>query len=125
MNPVSGKVLATVFILMLTGALFLPVAVASDNETAEYQIVIGKLVCDANPCTTDPCVPGMIMFVERLDGTLQIITIDGVWIWDCVFEWGRFECEEGDYVIIIGESVDTELEIKYIFNVRFLRAILN
>ncbi len=105
--------------------MFLPVAGVADNETAGYQLAVGKLVCDANPCTSEPCLPGMIMYIERLNGSLQALTIDGSWVTDCFFDWNGFEFEDGDSVILIGQASDIELEIKFIFHLRFLQAVLN
>ncbi len=115
MKGISEKTVVTYFIMLFICLLFLPTAGAVDNETARYQFAAGKLVCDANPCITDPCLPGMIMFIKRLNGNLQPLTIDGSLLWDCVFEWKRSTFEDGDDVLLIGQEFGAELEIICIY----------
>ncbi len=125
MKNIAGSTVVIFFILVLIISIFSTKAFASDNATSKNQIVIGKLVCDANPCTTDPCLPGVIMLIETLNGNLHELTMQGSWIWDCFFEWKGFSFEDGDYVILVGQEFDSELEIKFIYKFSFMKLILN
>jgi len=91
-------------------------AFATDNATApRITIMLGTLTSDANPCTTDPCLPGIIMEITRLRGPTYILTINGNWIWESFFEWNGIRFDEKDVVLLIGEKNYNEVEIKYIF----------
>ena len=115
------KALFGFVIVILMSLMFMPAAVASDNGAARYELALGRLVCDANPCTTDPCLPGVIMYIERLNGTQQELTMGGSWITECFFDWNGDKFEDGDCVLLIGQASDTELEIIFILNLFFLQ----
>ena len=88
---------------------------ASDNATEPHKtIMLGTLMNLPNPCTTDPCLPGIIMAITNRRSPIYLLTIDGGWIWSGSFEWKGIHFDEQDFVLLIGEKNYDEIEIKHI-----------
>jgi hypothetical protein len=83
--------------------IFLPLV----TRTYPATTITGRYVMVGNPCTTDPCLPGVIYAVGS-DGTLYHLTVDGAWLWQPHI-WDGYTPETGDLVTVTGyvtEAVD-------------------
>lgn len=65
--------------------------------------IAGRLVHVGNPCTTSPCLPGIVLAVSAETG-LYYLTVGGTWLWDGNedFSWNGYAPRDGDHVIVIG-----------------------
>jgi hypothetical protein len=81
------------------------------NESADYHGIQNELVADtlnlvgiytpvANPCLTDPCIPGVVCAIT-CDDTVYIFTSGDSWFWD-EFNWGNYTPFPGDSIRVIG-----------------------
>jgi len=76
-------------------------ALSFDNSSTE---IPGIYTCTGNPCTTDPCLPGVVWAVIDDNETYYHLTINGEWLWGCEeTSWNGYTPEWGDFVIVVGE----------------------
>ena len=73
------------------------------NSLYYYTTIAGKLVYVGNPCTTSPCLPGIVLAVST-ETALYYLTVGGTWLWDGNedFSWNGYAPRDGDHVIAIG-----------------------
>jgi hypothetical protein len=62
--------------------------------------ITGEYLFVGNPCTTDPCLPGMIYAVLAKDATYYP-TVEGSWLWQNR-TWDKYTPEIGDVVRVTG-----------------------
>lgn len=62
--------------------------------------ITGKYVIQPNPCTTEPCLPGMVYAVER-SGQITFLTNAGRWIDRPADNWS-WKPQLGDSVTVVG-----------------------
>jgi len=110
--------------LVITATSGLSAAVHSsvvDTTTVAYPVYLPLLTRDAsattitgeyllvgNPCTTDPCLPGLV-YAVLVDDTYYYPTVDGSWLW-WNRSWDGFTPEAGDFVTVTGH-VDEMVDI--------------
>ena len=115
MSKFSKHLLITLFITAICTFSVPTLTIASNNATAPRRtIMLGTLMSISNPCTTDPCLPGIIMAITNRRSPIYLLTIDGGWIWNGSFEWKGIHFDEHDFVLLIGEENYDEIEIKHI-----------
>ena len=100
---------------------------ATCSENLSTTKIRGKYSCVANPCDTDPCLPGMVWAVIDEDETYYHLTLNGGWLWGCEeTSWNGCMPKNGDTVIIVGE-VSEHMDIRgrsyYNIEVESLRCI--
>jgi len=69
--------------------------------------ITGEYLLVGNPCTTDPCLPGLV-YAVLADDTYYYPTVEGSWLW-WNRSWDGYTPEVGDFVTVIGyvdEMVD-------------------
>lgn len=94
---ITAKAEACIAFLSVLGfAGFLPIAI--DNANAST--VTGRYSYIGNPCTTEPCLPGMAYAVLAND-KYYYITVDDRWFSDNR-SWDGYTPEPGDLVTITG-----------------------
>ena len=98
-------ILAVVGIIFISGCITEPKK-DSDRETIT---IVGKYSLVGNPCTTDPCLPGIVSAVIAND-KCYYLTVNGRWFWSGdTLSWEGYTPSEGDYVIVEGylsEKID-------------------
>ena len=62
-----------------------------------------------NPCTTSPCLPGMVYVVCK-DHQFYYLTVNRIWLWENQ-SWEGYLPKEGDLVTVIG-YLSTKQDIK-------------
>lgn len=88
-------------------------------------IITGKYVLAPNPCTTLPCLPGMV-YAVLVDDKYYYLTVNQSLLW---VEWEQKSWEgytpkAGDHVTVVGkidEKRDIKGEIFYQLEVEILR----
>jgi len=87
--------------------------------------ITGIYSCVANPCDTDPCLPGVVWTVVDESENNYHLTVDNEWLWGCEeTSWNGYVPEEGDLVIVVGEvseHIDTLGHTYYNIEVEALR----
>lgn len=65
--------------------------------------ITGKYLAVGNPCTTRPCLPG-IVYAVSVDHTYYYLTVEGTWLWvpEGNRSWDGYTPEEGDFVTVTG-----------------------
>lgn len=64
------------------------------------RLVVGEYLTLGNPCTTDPCLPCLVMAVRAYD-TYYYLTMNGNWFWG-EDPWDGYAPTEGDRVVVFG-----------------------
>jgi len=65
--------------------------------------IIGEYICAGNPCTTDPCLPGVVWAVAT-DDEIYYLKENGSWISGCAkHSWNGYTPKEGKTVVVRGE----------------------
>ena len=64
-------------------------------------MVTGEYTFVPNPCTTEPCLPGLI-FALKVNQTYYYLTVAGHWLWDAQ-SWDGFTPQVGQIVEVSGE----------------------
>jgi len=77
-----------------------------DNTSNDLNTITGRYSCVPNPCTTDPCLPGMA-YAVLADDTCYYITIGGYWFSENR-SWGAYTPEPGDPVTVTGRLQEQE-----------------
>ena len=73
-----------------------------------FVTVVGTYRCVPNPCTVQPCQPGMVWAVI-VEDTTYYLTVDGNWIWGCLGKsWDGYKPVEGDTVQVTGKVTERE-----------------
>ncbi|MCP4537482.1 MAG: DUF11 domain-containing protein [Chloroflexi bacterium] len=93
---------STVFILH---PVYLPFVLR--NESGPNTIV-GEYLFVGNPCTTTPCLPGMV-YAVLVNDTTYYPTIEGAWLWDN-HSWNGYTPKIGDFVTVTGH-VDEMMDV--------------
>jgi hypothetical protein len=62
--------------------------------------ITGEYLPVGNPCTTTPCLPG-IVYAVFADGKYYYLTVEGYWIWENR-PWDGYMPTEGDHVKVTG-----------------------
>jgi len=91
----TAIVLHPVYLPLVTGD------VPTTTTVAGYYVLVG------NPCTTDPCLPGVV-YAVLVDDTYYHLTVKGSWLW-VNRSWDGYTPEVGDFVTVTGyveEMVD-------------------
>ena len=119
---ISKKYLCLCGILMFLCLVFAKSTVSFADSSTE---ITGIYSCIANPCDTDPCLPGVVWAVVDESETNYHLTVDSEWLWDCEeTSWNGYVPEEGDLVIVVGEvseNIDTQGHTYYNIEVEALR----
>jgi uncharacterized repeat protein (TIGR01451 family) len=76
--------------------VYLPLVLKNAGTTT----VEGEYLLVGNPCTTAPCLPGMV-YAVLVDHTYYYPTLAGAWLWRNR-AWDGYEPEIGDFVIVTG-----------------------
>jgi hypothetical protein len=94
-----------------------------DEPTSPTITIIGEYSCVPNPCTSDPCLPGMVWSVVNNDTTYHL-TKKGEWKWGCEpTSWNGIIPKEGDIITVVGQVVEetdlrgypySNLEVEYL-----------
>lgn len=73
------------------------------GQTGPLSTITGGYLPVPNPCTTSPCLPG-IVYAVLADGTCYHLTVDGAWLWSSGESpsWDGYTPEEGDRVTVSG-----------------------
>ncbi len=71
-----------------------------DNAGSNLQTVTGQYVYVPNPCTTDPCLPGMA-YAVLVNGKYCYIMVKGRWFSENR-SWGEYTPQPNDMVTITG-----------------------
>ena len=79
--------------------------------------VIGKYVITGNPCTTIPCLPGMV-YAVLTDDEYYYLTVGGSWLWALgnLHSWDGYTPKTGEDVTVTGhinEKRDVKGNIYY------------
>ena len=77
-------------------AMYSPLRRINDSMTT----ITGQYSYVGNPCTTEPCLPGMIYAVS-VNETVYYLTIDGCWLWENR-SWNGYTPEIDDAVRVTG-----------------------
>lgn len=72
----------------------------SQNE--EYATISGRYVFVPNPCTTEPCLPGMAYAIESDEGECFFLTLGGSWS-DRPFDWNGWKPSLGEVICAKGK----------------------
>jgi len=83
--------------------------------TGEYAFV-------PNPCTSEPCLPGMI-FALKVGKIYYYLTLDKQWIWEAR-SWNGFTPQVGQMVKATGEineAINTAGRVYYNFEMKSLK----
>ena len=97
-------VISTVFIIIANVAL-VPSAGSLDNALTTIR---GTYQCVPNPCTTDPCLPGLIWAVNDNDRIYYLVGRCG-WEWGCENTvWNGYRPKEGDTVVVVGQVYEEQ-----------------
>jgi len=62
--------------------------------------MIGEYLRVGNPCTTIPCLPGMV-YAVLADDRCYYLTVNGKWMWENK-QWGEYTPKERDHVKVTG-----------------------
>ena len=121
---ISKKYLYCCIIFVFISLILAQSAKCFENLSAEIK---GKYSCVANPCDTDPCLPGVVWAVIDENETYYHLTLDGEWLWGCEENfWNGYTPKEGDTVIVVGEvseHMDTRSRPYYNIEVELLRCV--
>jgi hypothetical protein len=94
-----------------TSTVFVPQRVYLPFVSRDAQgmtTVVGEYLLVGNPCTTDPCLPGMVYAVGA-EGRHYYLTVEGAWLWSNR-SWEDYTPQVGDWVTASGyvdEALDT------------------
>ena len=77
--------------------VYLPIVLK--NTFLGITTVTGEYLLVGNPCTTDPCLPGLIYAVSA--DTVYYLTVEGTWLW-WNRSWDGYTPEVGDWVRVTG-----------------------
>lgn len=84
----------------LPHAILLAAAAAGESQS-EFT---GRLAYLGNPCTTEPCLPGMA-FAVMVESTPYYLTSEGAWL-DDTRAWDGYTPAPGDKVTVIGRVIE-------------------
>lgn len=85
-------------------------------------MITGEYTFVPNPCTTEPCLPGMI-FALKVREVYYYLTLEGQWIWEAQ-SWNGFAPQVGQMVRVLGEineAVNTAGHVFYNFEILSLK----
>jgi len=92
------------------------------RERETLTTLTGEYLPVGNPCTTRPCLPG-IVYAVLVDDECYYITVEGSWIWENR-PWDGYKPKEGDFVKVrgyIGKRLDVNRKPFYEIDVVSLK----
>jgi uncharacterized repeat protein (TIGR01451 family) len=91
-----------------TATVLQPVYLPLVLKNAGATTIEGEYLLVGNPCTTAPCLPGMV-YAVLADHTNYYLTVEGAWLWENR-AWDGYEPQIGDFVTVTGH-VDEKTDV--------------
>jgi hypothetical protein len=98
---VTGAYTATCTSIVLQ-PLYLPLVLRNGPRPTR---ISGEYLQVGTPCTTDPCLPGLV-YAVLVDDTYHFLNVDGAWLW-WNRSWDGYRPEIGDFVTVVGYAEET------------------